>query len=430
MSQRKRACIDSQVTSDIPILRNNFPSQSSRQAANRSTLLRHSSLTSFYVDNGDCDRICEFCCAIFWYDERIVSTSTTQRPKYNQCCKGGRVALPLPRRPYTTVIHLFEQRDFMKNIRAYNSMFSMTSFGAKVDNTVNRGSGPYVFKIAGQVHHWLGSLCPSPNERPRFLQMYIYDTENEISNRLHAFSNENQSELKPEIVRLLLSILESCNELVKLFRTARDLISSNNMPCFNICLYGSTNVRSYGKPTAGSIGAIVSDGDPTCHQFDIIIRHKDDGPQRISKLHKLYMPLQYPLLFPYGDRGWSPSLSLRVADGSRHKRMTINMYYNYVLHDRSNLYTLPLRGGRLLQQYIFDAYVCIEENRLDYIRHNQHIFRNEFLQGLYDTVQRGDTEGREVGKRVFLPSSFTGGPRYMYKHYQDALAICRIHGIP
>ncbi|XP_076959484.1 uncharacterized protein LOC143635573 [Bidens hawaiensis] len=430
MSRRKRARIDSQVTSDIPILRNNFPSQSSRQAANRSTLLRHSSLTYFYVDNGDCDRICEFCGAIFWYDERIVSTSTTQRPKYNQCCKGGLVALPLPRRPYTTVIHLFEQRDFMKNIRAYNSMFSMTSFGAKVDNTVNRGSGPYVFKIAGQVHHWIGSLCPSPNERPRFLQMYIYDTENEISNRLHALSNENQSKLKPEIVRLLLSILESCNELVKLFRTARDLISSTNMPCFNICLYGSTNVRSYGKPIAGSIGAIVSDGDPTCHQLDIIIRHKYDGQQRISKLHKLYMPLQYPLLFPYGDSGWSPSLSLRVADGSRHKRMTINMYYSYVLHDRSNLYTLPLRGGRLLQQYIVDAYVCIEENRLDYIRHNQHIFRNEFLQGLYDAVQRGDTEGREVGKRVFLPSSFTGGPRYMYKHYQDALAICRIHGIP
>ncbi|XP_076901564.1 uncharacterized protein LOC143556009 [Bidens hawaiensis] len=308
----------------------------------------------------------------------------------------------------------------------------MTSFGAKVDNSVNRGPGPYVFKIAGQVHHWLGSLCPPADARPRFLQMYVYDTDNEISNRLHAFSNETHSELNAETVSLILRILESCNELVKLFRMARDLISSGHMQTFNICLYGSdrARARTYNRPVPGTIGAIVSDGDPSCHQFDIIIRHKDDTPQRILKLHSLYMPLQYPLLLPFGESGWSPSLKLREPDGSQDKRLTINMYYSYVLHDRYNVYTLLLRGGRLSQQYMVDAYVCVEENRLDYIRNNQNIFRIEFLQGIYDAVQRGDTEGREVGKRTFLPSSFTGGPRYMYKHYQDALAICKVHGIP
>ncbi|XP_076940361.1 uncharacterized protein LOC143609509 [Bidens hawaiensis] len=279
----------------------------------------------------------------------------------------------------------------------------MTSFGAKVDNSVNRGPGPYVFKIAGQVHHWLGSLFPPADARPRFLQMYVvYDTDNEISNRLHAFSNETHSELNAETVSLILRILESCNELVKLFQMARDLISSGHMHTFNICLYGSDRARTYNRPVPGTIGAIVSDGDPSRHQFDIIIRHKDDMPQRISKLHSLYMPLQYPLLLPFCESGWSPSLKLREPDG----------------------------GGRLSQQYMVDAYVCIEENRLDYIRNNQNIFRIEFLQGIYDAVQRGDTEGREVGKRTFLPSSITGGPRYMYKHYQDALAICKVHGIP
>ncbi|KAJ0714259.1 putative helitron helicase-like domain-containing protein [Helianthus annuus] len=49
---------------------------------------------------------------------------------------------------------------------------------------------------------------------------------------------------------------------------------------------------------------------------------------------------------------------------------------------------------------------------------------------MYDALSRGDTECRDIGKRIFLPSSFTGGPRYMYKHYQDALAICRVHGNP
>lgn len=32
--------------------------------------------------------------------------------------------------------------------------------------------------------------------------------------------------------------------------------------------------------------------------------------------------------------------------------------------------------------------------------------------------------------RTILPASFVGGPRYMYSHYLDALAICRVHGNP
>ena len=89
-----------------------------------------------------------------------------------------------------------------------------------------------------------------------------------------------------------------------------------------------------------------------------------------------------------------------------------------------------LKGGRLFQQFLVDAYVCIEEDILDFIRNNQEKFRSNFVSGIYDAIARGDVVGRSVGQRVFLPSTFLGGPRYMYKHYQDALAICRIYGNP
>ena len=77
----------------------------------------------------------------------------------------------------------------MENIRAYNQMFSMTSFGAKIDDSVNDGYGPYVFKVVGQISHWMGSLCPPEDQNPRFLQMYIYDTQNEVDNR-QSFSSK------------------------------------------------------------------------------------------------------------------------------------------------------------------------------------------------------------------------------------------------
>uniref|UniRef100_A0A803LHZ9 ATP-dependent DNA helicase n=1 Tax=Chenopodium quinoa TaxID=63459 RepID=A0A803LHZ9_CHEQI len=41
-----------------------------------------------------------------------------------------------------------------------------------------------------------------------------------------------------------------------------------------------------------------------------------------------------------------------------------------------------------------------------------------------------DTSPASIGQRVFLPSSFTTGPRYMVENYHDAMAICRWAGPP
>nr|GEY30103.1 DNA helicase [Tanacetum cinerariifolium] len=73
---------------------------------------------------------------------------------------------------------LLEDRHFLENIRACNQMFSMTSLGAHTDESINNGCGPYVFKISGQLYHWIGSLCPEEGQPPKFLQLYINDTDN------------------------------------------------------------------------------------------------------------------------------------------------------------------------------------------------------------------------------------------------------------
>ena len=77
-----------------------------------------------------------------------------------------------------------------------------------------------------------------------------------------------------------------------------------------------------------------------------------------------------------------------------------------------------------------DSYLCIEHCRLEYVRGNQSKLRREFVSGIHDAIARGDTDANSIGQRVLLPSSFVGGPRYMFHHYQDALAICRVHGNP
>lgn len=65
-------------------------------------------------------------------------------------------------------------------------MFSFTSMGGKVDISVNQSRGPRTFKLFGQNYHQIGSLLPLDGSTPKFAQLYIYDTENEVKNRLHA----------------------------------------------------------------------------------------------------------------------------------------------------------------------------------------------------------------------------------------------------
>jgi len=75
-------------------------------------------------------------------------------------------------------------KNFQQNIRSYNLMFAFTSPGLKVDTTYNTRRGPPTFHIHGQGHHLIGSLLPMPNNSPKFAQLYIYDTNNEVNDRL------------------------------------------------------------------------------------------------------------------------------------------------------------------------------------------------------------------------------------------------------
>ncbi|PNX60462.1 ATP-dependent DNA helicase PIF1, partial [Trifolium pratense] len=65
----------------------------------------------------------------------------------------------------------------------------------------------------------------------------------------------------------------------------------------------------------------------------------------------------------------------------------------------------------------------IEAQRLSFIRENQDKIRCDVLSGLQEAVDRGDVDASTVGKRIILPDSFTGGPRYMFNNCQDAQGI-------
>ncbi|XP_071733437.1 uncharacterized protein [Rutidosis leptorrhynchoides] len=229
-------------------------------------------VTNDYEDIGDCNCVCSYCGAMFWYEERLrVSTSSLN---YSRCCEGGRISLPREETPPQQIIGLLSDKHFMENIRAYNQMFSMASYGAHIDDLINNGAIVYGFD------------------------------------------------------------------------------------------------------------------DDTRTDYDLIIECKGGTPQRVNKLHSSYMSLHFPLLFVFGQPGYHPGLTLRSISSSssnKKKKLTMNTFYSYQLHDR-----------------------CKQQD-----------IRNEYLSGLYDALDRGDHYRHEVGSRTILPASFTGGieiKRYLSKY--------------
>ncbi|XP_040368295.1 uncharacterized protein LOC112192958 isoform X3 [Rosa chinensis] len=396
-----------------------------------------------YEDAGDNIYVCDYCDALFWLEEAIKQTSTKVSPIYTNCCKKGKIKLPHAKPTPNFLRTLLdpnngqESKLFRENIRIYNSMFSFTSMGAIIDRKINTGLGPYVFKISGQVHHLMGSILPSEGEFPKYAQLYIYDTQNEIYNRINAIDPTHMNNnIKPYIVEGLIKMFDEINELVKQFRTIRDKFENQCLPLFTVnvldCL--RTDSKQYERPTSEEIsGLIVGDIGEHNSERDIIIESNNRQLQRVSKIHPKYMSLQYPILFPYGEDGYKPNLLMhKTSTNSQQKRERISMrsYITYQIQDRRNVENTLLQGGRLFQQFLVDAYATVEEDRLDWIRKNQKNFRNEILKEMYTASSSGIHKGHDLGQKIILPSSHTGSPRDMINNYQDAMAICRQYGNP
>ena len=115
------------------------------------------------------------------------------------CCSKGKVQLDQFPQLHPFLQHLYEGIDsngkhFLANIRKYNSVFQMTSFGC---NEVSMAGFNPSFRIQGQVYHLIGSIVPTQGESHKFTQLYfIGDEDSEIAIRSAIVDG-----LKPDIIR-------------------------------------------------------------------------------------------------------------------------------------------------------------------------------------------------------------------------------------
>ena len=137
------------------------------------------------------------------------------------------------------------------------------------------------------------------------------------------------------------------------------------------------------------------------------------------------------MLFPFGTVGFSDNIPhYRASRRGRFGTVSIREFYAYRLSYRLKAKSI-FKCSKLFQQYMVDAYVKVERDRLNYIEANQHIFRTNSYHGLMDYLRTvADNEDTSIGSIYILPSTFVGSERYMRQAFSDAMAIVRKFGKP
>ncbi|KAE8223141.1 hypothetical protein CF319_g3776 [Tilletia indica] len=428
-------------------------------------MARGSATSATCNDLGGMHIPCPKCRALHWIAERSDGSVTT--PIFGSCCAKGKVILPNIFDAPQSLRALFCGEGelalrFQDNTRPYNNAFAFTSLGVKRDMTVAGQMGIYTFKIQGQLCHKMGSLLPPDGFTPAFAQVYFVETDPNSASGVRL--DQARQPLDSGTVDVLERMLHQVNPYARLLQHARPLLEELQTPETDVGIKllqpgrdTGNDPRTYNRPSVSEVAALIVTPSGTPFDIasrDIVIRYRAGEIRRISHLHAAFLPLRFPVLIPYGHFGWHDAIPLgadsprtlfsadptlaaaaledpnvvrgRGRGGSVH--VSLDQFHAFHLHIRGHFSTL-FRSNSLLQEWIVDAWVVIEQNRASYLHFNQDLLRREVYSGLSDALISG-ADLNSIGSRTILPSSFTNSPRFWQTRYHDAMSLVRVFGKP
>ncbi|KAL5177388.1 ATP-dependent DNA helicase PIF1 [Glycine soja] len=277
--------------------------------------------------------------------------------------------------------------------------------------------------------------CQSPTNHPVINTEGYFDLSDQLMQCRYCNAQIQYSRIQGHIVSSLSHMLDEHNSHAKSFRMARDKLTDDEADNIKLQLIAAQGKDGhvYNMPNVPEIVAlIVGDFHPSSKR-DIIVETQNGELQRIHELHPSYLPLQYLLLFPYGEDGYRVDIRHRSTSSNKKRkqnRLTMRKWFAYRLQSRSNEAMTLLHSRKLFQQFIVEGYIMVESERLSYIRNNQKKLRVDKYCSLQNSLDTGTTKGLTKGKRVILPSTFVGSPRYMDQLYFDGMAMCSHVGFP
>lgn len=249
----------------------------------------------------DHDHPCPHCGYIFMTMQR--------RTNRKFCCLNGRAKDPAyfptlwPLPPYIRFLAMDRIEHMGGRSSYYNAVLSLGA--TAVDNGKGGGwekiRGNHAVKLNGRTYHYIpktGGLCQGG------IQYFTYDAASQMeayTESLNTPNGRHGERTVREYVRGIYEELKEVNELVNECEQIGIMAGNEILSEGDACtLKLSINV----KTSSFDVAAITSDSITG----ERVLKYKLKGERcakTIPSTHHLLEPLSYPLLFPYGESGWS-----------------------------------------------------------------------------------------------------------------------------
>ena len=230
---------------------------------------------------------------------------------------------------------------------------------------------------------------------------------------------------------------------------------------------GDLDPRRYNAPTASEVAVIIPEQDDIpANSRQIIVHGYDNFPTLINDTSPYFEPWHFVFPFSTGQLGWHDQIPLVTPDGSE-RNVTLMRYAQFHMNRRpddfdfntlircgkvfqvcyhtvlcSTIWVHTLNGRishsmtyskqccwllscltkfvtSVMQEWLVDTYARVDSMRLHYLSTHQKELRADLYQNLANaSAAGGSTQGRQHGRRVVLPSSYTGGTRYQNQLFQ------------
>ncbi|GKE57010.1 hypothetical protein Tco_1496195, partial [Tanacetum coccineum] len=171
---------------------------------------KFSGISKDYFDHGDPTEECQECHALLWRAKSLRGNPNASKKSFSLCCNNRKVLISKAPDTPEPLLDLFLNDD---------------------------------------NYHSIGSLLPEESKPPKFAQLYIFDTDNEVENRAAAVRSgsagpsNKRHPIDTEIIGDVRDILEGCNKLVETFRMARDRCNENTKQSIKIKLITKKSQR-------------------------------------------------------------------------------------------------------------------------------------------------------------------------------------------
>ena len=367
--------------------------------------------------------ICAHCGARLYFEER-------QRKKW--CCGEGSYNV-LQLAPLEAPF--YNNRIFLQRARAYNDLFAFCAREVP-GGYHHETTGLAFFKIEGRMYHQVYNLS-APGQRfttydnviqhANLSRLYIDDGEE----RRHIAEGRH---LNVNIIEEIQAFINATNPFVAYYRELGQHPAINARLAFEVKTTASTDDGNRQRNVT-EIHAVLSTDETVTESSRISIwKIGSARPTSLSTLNAVMEPFQYPLLYPDGTVGWH----INRLD-NRNNKLSQYDYTRCLLLSEPRFSQL----GRLSQAWQVDMFARFEEERLNFMKNAQKCLGglrigslNELQNNTNQVVRdiaRDETiagEGGPQAGRIYLPSTFTGSPRYMKVHYQNAMGLVARKGAP